>query len=205
MAYIPRQGGSESSKAYKTRLYTTLQMIHNASFIPHEIRIASMWPQSDRQKIWKNLKTAPISEADKAVWYRTIHDILPTDERLHRIKMSPTDNRKECDNKDTLMRRLSVCGEGQSMWEWTRKFIAMMLRTTPAKIPNEWLLRPQFYLWHFTTSTCGTMGVIGFVTFRINHQRGPPLQDLMVFVRILNRKCTNSQAGIGELRTPSQY
>ena len=118
VSYIPRQGGSESAKAYKKRLYRTLQMIHNASFTPQEMRTAMMWPQTDWQKIWKNLTTAPISEADKAVWYRTIHDILPTNERLHRIKMSPADNCNECDNKDTLMHRPSLekvnqCGNGQ--------------------------------------------------------------------------------------------
>jgi len=88
VAYIPRQGGSESAKAYKKSLYTTLQMIHNASFTPQEMRIARMRPQSDWQKIWKNLTTAPMSEADKAVWNRIIHNILPTNERLHWIKMS---------------------------------------------------------------------------------------------------------------------
>ena len=75
-AYIPRQGGSETIKAYKKRLSTPLQTIHNASSTPQEMRITRLWPQSDWQKIWENLTTAPISEADRATWYRAIHDIL---------------------------------------------------------------------------------------------------------------------------------
>ena len=182
-AYIPRQGGSETAKAYKKRLYTTLQTMHNASSTPQEMRIASLWPQLDWQKIWENLTTAPISEAGKAVWYRTIHDILPTNERLHRIKMSPTDVCEECDKKDTLIHRLNECGEGQPMWEWTRKVTARMLRTIPARIPNEWLLRPQFYLWPPQRQRTVMWVLSRFVTFRLNQQRGPRLHDLMDFLR----------------------
>jgi len=53
--------------------------------------------------MWENSTIAPISEAERAVWYRTIHDILLTNERLHRIKMSPTDACKECGKKDTII------------------------------------------------------------------------------------------------------
>ena len=93
-AYVPRQGGSKTKKICKKRLYTTLRTINNASSTPQEMRIAKMWPQSDCQKIWENVTTASISEADGAVWYRAIHDILSTNETLHRIKKSPTDGCK---------------------------------------------------------------------------------------------------------------
>jgi len=144
-AYVPRPGGTETTKAYKKRLYTTLQTIHNASSTPQEMRITRLWPQSDWQKIWENITPAPITEADRAVWYRVIHDILQTNERLHGIKMSPTDSCKEC-GKDTI-HRLTECGEEHFMWEWTRKVIASIMRTILARIPSEWLLRPQFYFW----------------------------------------------------------
>jgi len=160
VAYIPRQGGSETAKAYWKRLYTTLQALHNASFTPQEMRIARLWPQSDWQTIWKNLITAPISEADKAVWYRTIHDIFPTNERLHQMKMSPTDNCKECVNKDTLLHRLTECGEGHSMWEWTREIIARMLRNDPGENPQRMAVAPTILPLASATSSCGTMGVI---------------------------------------------
>jgi len=144
-----------------------------------------VWPQSDWQKIWENLTTAPISEADRAVWYRMIHDILPTNEKLHKIKMSPTDGCKECGKKDTLIHRLTEFGEGQPMCERTRKFIATMLRSIPARIPNEWLLRPQFYLWLPQRQRAVLWVLCRFVMFRLNRQ-GPTLHDLMNFVRRSN-------------------
>ena len=174
---------SETTKAYNKRLHTTLQTMHNASSTSQEIRNARLWPQSDWQKIWENLTTAPISEADRAVWYRMIHDILPTNERLHRIKMSPTDSCKECGKKDKPIHRLTECGERQPMWEWTRKVIARMLCTIPARIPNEWLLRPQFYLWPPQCERAVQWVLSRFVTFRLNRQRGPTLHDLMDFLR----------------------
>jgi len=56
------------------------------------------------------------SGQSRVVQDRTIHDILPTNESLHRIKISPTDGCKECDKKDNLIHRLAECG-GQPMWE----------------------------------------------------------------------------------------
>ena len=61
-------------------------------------------------------------------WYRVIHDIIPTDVRLHRIRVSPTDNCSECNNTDTLSHRLAECGENKMRWEWIQKIIARMWR-----------------------------------------------------------------------------
>jgi len=106
-----------------------------------------------------------------------------SNERLHRIKMSPTKGCKECGKKDTFIHRLTECGEGQPMWEWTRKVIARMLHTIPARIPNEWLLRPQFYLWPLQLQRAVLWALSRFVTFRLNRQRGQTLHDLMDFLR----------------------
>ena len=61
--------------------------------------------------------------------------------------------------------------------------LARMLRTTPAKIPNEWLLLPQFYFWPPQRQRAVLWVISRFVTFRINRQRGLTLHDLMDFLR----------------------
>ena len=119
-AYIPSQRRSETTQAYKKRIYSTLKTFSIAISPPQEMRVARLWPHADWQTIWKNLIATPTSEADRAVWYRVIHDIIPTNERLHRIRMSPTESCKECDNKDTI-HRLTERGENKSTWEWTKK------------------------------------------------------------------------------------
>jgi len=89
-AYIPGQGGTESQRAYKIRIYETLRALSVAETPPQKMRVETIWPNADWRKIWDNLKQAPTSEADKAEWYKVIH-VIPTNERLHRIKISPTE------------------------------------------------------------------------------------------------------------------
>jgi len=96
--------------------------------------------------------------------------------------MSPTDGCKEYGKKHTLIHRLTEFEEGQPMWEWTRKVIARMQRRIPARIPNEWLLRPQFYLRLPQRQRAILWVVSRFVSFRLN-RRGPTLHDLMDFLR----------------------
>jgi len=91
-----------------------------------------------------------VSETTRVAWYRVVHCILPTNEHLHRINRTPTDICRKCDDVDAIRQRLTACGEGRSIWEWTKKGIAHMLRTLPDCIPDEWLKHPQFKLWPST-------------------------------------------------------
>ena len=79
--------------------------------------------------------------------YRVVHDILPMNERLHRINRSPTEACRHCGKTDTIGHRLTECGEGSWLWNWTKRRIATMLRTIPDRIPDEWLTHPQFKIW----------------------------------------------------------
>ena len=72
-----------------------------------EMRITKLLPHADWAMIWKNLQAAPVSGLDTTTWQKVIHDIIPTDVKLHRIKMSPTDNCKYCGSKDTFGHRLT--------------------------------------------------------------------------------------------------
>ena len=81
------------------------------------------------------------------VWYKVIHGSLPTNVRLFRIRMVPTDACRKCDRTDTLSHHLIEGGEGKQTWTWTRQRLAWILRTIPERIPSDWLLRPHFTLW----------------------------------------------------------
>jgi hypothetical protein len=48
-----------------------------------------------------------------------INDVIPTNERLHKIQIATTDKCRYCDNKDTQQHRLTECGDGKYMWKWT--------------------------------------------------------------------------------------
>jgi hypothetical protein len=80
-------------------------------------------------------------------WYRVIHDIFPTRERLHAVRLAQTDLCQSCHVQDTLSHRITLCGDGREQWTWTRQRLAVMFRTDPHWINENWLYRPQFRLW----------------------------------------------------------
>jgi len=142
-----------------------------------------LWPHADWQAIWKKLTETPTSEADIAVWYKVISDIIPTNERLHRISMAPTDICKECNNKDTLLHRLTECGESKTIWDLTQKAIATVLRTSPSNIPCEWLMRPQFCLWSPQRQRAVLWVLSRNVVYRLSRHRSLLPQDFLDFLR----------------------
>jgi hypothetical protein len=100
----------------------------------------------ERNKL-ANLWATPVEEVTKDVWYRVIHDIIPTKGQLHAIRLAQTEQCQKCNVPDTLSHRVTVCGTGSGQWKWTRKHFAVMLRMDQRWIPEEWLYRQQFRLW----------------------------------------------------------
>jgi len=180
VAYIRSRDNTETCKKH---LYTTLKALIITDNRHQEMRITKLWPHADWVTIWKNLQAAPVSGLDTATWYKVIHDIIPTNVRLHRITMSPTDTCKDCGGKDTLEHCLTECGEGTTTWGHTKSIIARILRTSAANIPHEWLVRPQFSLWPPQCHRAVLWVLARYVTFRTNHPCHLTQQDLMDLVR----------------------
>jgi hypothetical protein len=112
-----------------------------------EMRVEKLWPGTNWNRVWKNLWAAPVPDDIKNSWYHVIHDILPTNERLHNIRIAQTDLCSICNHKDTLQYRMIECGEGRDQWKWTRGRLAIILRTDTCWLPDDWLYRPQFQIW----------------------------------------------------------
>jgi len=64
--------------------------VYRAATGPKAMLITSLWPQTPWSIVWKNLGEAPVPGATKAAWYKVVHDILPTNERLYRICTVPS-------------------------------------------------------------------------------------------------------------------
>ena len=182
-AYIAPPGQGETPKAYKRRIYNTMLHLLRAESEPQVMRIVRLWPTTEWKSLWKNLHTAPAPETTKSTWYRVIHGVIPTHERLHKIRLAPTDRCKHCEKQDTLPQRLVECGEGIVTWEWTRERIALMLRTDPRWISTERLGRPQFKLWppHCHRTILWTLA--NLVLYRTQQQRTFTLHDFLDFLR----------------------
>ena len=63
------------------------------------------------------------------------------------MKMVPSDSCRRCTATDTLEHRLIACGEGRTIWQYTKPLLARMMRTIPVRIPDDWMLRPQLNIW----------------------------------------------------------
>ena len=106
-----RQGKTETVHTYRRRIYDTMVILMNTETKPPIMRIERLWPNIEWPRIWKNLLTAPVTDSTKTTWYKIIHDIVPTKERLHKIRIAPTENCRLCDRKDTLLHRLAEFGD----------------------------------------------------------------------------------------------
>jgi hypothetical protein len=141
----PKQG--EAPRTFRARVYEALRRIKLAANPPRNVRIAVMYPTSDWERVWATLHATWAAGSIKVNWFKVIHDILPTNERLHAIRLAVSPLCSNCGEHDTIMHRIIECGEGRKIWEWTRNRIAWILRMDPVWIPNEWTIHPQFELW----------------------------------------------------------
>jgi hypothetical protein len=119
--------------------------------------------------MWRNLWEAPITMT-RATWYKAIHDIVPTNQRLHTIGIAPTDNCGHCGERDTLTHQILESGCGLEQWEWMKFRIASILRIDQRWIPDTWILRPQFKLWHSQRHRATIWMIAQFVAFRTQHR-----------------------------------
>jgi hypothetical protein len=116
-AYMESQRQAETSRTFKRRVYDTLQMMSIAESKPWEVRIMQLQPTIDWSLVWGNLRNVRLPEGARSAWYMVIHDIIPTNVRLHRIRLADTENCTQCGRPDTMLHRLIECGVRQEIRE----------------------------------------------------------------------------------------
>jgi hypothetical protein len=84
-----------------------------AGSTPREMRVVMRYPSVEWDRVWIDLHTTWISENIKAMWFLVIHDLLPTNKRLHRINLTETLRCKVCGAVDTRLHRLIECQGGE--------------------------------------------------------------------------------------------
>jgi hypothetical protein len=147
MAYIAPPVQEERLRTFKRRVYSTMRTISVAENVPRLMRITQIRPSKEWTLVWKILHAASVSEEARTTWYFVIHDIVPPNECLHKIRLADSNLCRHCERQDSLEHRLAECGEGTAISKWTKERIAWLLRTDPRRITADWILRPQFQLW----------------------------------------------------------
>ena len=119
-AYVTPHDPTETQRKNKRRLYTTLHTMMRRETENQDILIVHQRPDIQWKAAWRNLHNAPVPERYKSEWYKVIHDILPTQDRLHKIRLSPTNKCRNCQEPDTMAHRIVTCGNARKIWQWTK-------------------------------------------------------------------------------------
>jgi hypothetical protein len=90
-AYIHQQERVETNMAYKRRMYSTVAHLLSVTVAHRLMRIERLWSNTDWPVVCRYIKATSRQESLKAQWYKVIHNLIPTNERLHKIHLSPTD------------------------------------------------------------------------------------------------------------------
>jgi len=182
-AYITPQQENEISKAYKSRIYDTMiTLLRQTPELP-VMQISRLWVNTDWATVWSNRHGTPVPEAIKMDWYRAVHDIVPTQDRLNRINMAATNLCRQCNAIDNLPHRLIECGGGQGMWDWTKGRFATILRTTMRHMLDGWLLRPTLNIWPPKRRRAVLWILAKFVAYRLQQRQMLTCHDYYEFLR----------------------
>jgi hypothetical protein len=105
-AYVepPKQG--EPPRTSRTRIYETLRRIKLTANPPRNVRITMRHPTTNWGRVWANLHATWAADAIKVNWFKVIHDILPTNERLYTIRLTGTPLCLNCGEHDTVIHRI---------------------------------------------------------------------------------------------------
>ena len=181
-AYTKPKEASETDKQYKKRIYNSLRLTLNATSRTTPMRIQTLWPETDWDQVWANILQAPISQQVESEWYQVIHDLIPTNTRLHRIRIAPSELCQICSAPDSLEHRLTNCNNSKIIWTYTKTIIATMLRTNKTHIPDSWIIRPQFKLWPEKRRNAVTWTLAHANTYCIQNRHNLSLQDYYDFL-----------------------
>ena len=135
-AYATSHDRTETQRTNKRRLYNTIHTMMRRETGNQDIRIVRQRPDIQWKAVWRNLHNAPVPEKYNSEWYKAIHDILSTQDRLHKIRLVPTNKCRNCQEPDTMAHRIITCGNAREVWHWTKKKVAQILTTTPDHIPT---------------------------------------------------------------------
>jgi hypothetical protein len=187
MAYVTRLGTDETRKRFKRSIYTML--LHTAKRVlgRSEPRIVRKHPEIYWKRIWTNLHTPGVTHTLKTTCYTTVHELIPTNVRLAAIQLTDTISCNRCGQPDSLQHRITDCGEGPIIWNWTRAKLGLILRMDPQHIQRTWPLRPDFQYWPPQRQTALLWILAHLVNYRIQNHRRLSLRDFMDFLKRARR------------------
>ena len=182
-AYLEPRKPGETCRTFKRRAYETMRSMTTAATSPREVRVMQIQPGIEWDRVWHNIHSIPASDTTRSAWYMVIHDLLPTHTRLNRIRLVDSADCTLCVQPDTLIHRLTECGEAADLWEWTRIRLAAIHRTERTRIPPAWLLGPAFRLWPRQRHVATLWILAHLVCYLVHNRLTVSLEEYIDFLR----------------------
>jgi hypothetical protein len=111
MAYVTRTHADEALRKTRQQICQVLRNIYSANGRNAEMRILRKHPETKWKRLWQNIHTPWISDAQKSTWSMLIHHLTPTNESMFAINLTNTNRCATCGSTDTMQHRLRQCGE----------------------------------------------------------------------------------------------
>jgi hypothetical protein len=176
-------GKDESVRALKRQICGTqlaYEMVEMQKMTP---RIQRKQPAHHWWRIWQNISGQHLSTTIHAMWFRAVQDIIPTNERLYRIRLLVTPTSRTCNQTDTTLHRVMSCLGARDIWHLTRFPIALMLRIDPQHVPSTWLRFPALHIWPAPRHNAIIWLLSREVYFALREHPPLDLKDYMDFMR----------------------
>jgi hypothetical protein len=146
-------------------------------------RIQRKQPAHEWWRIRQNISGQQLSTTIHAMWFRAVHDIIPINERLYRIRLRGTSMCQTCNQTDTTFHGVVSCLGARDIWHWTRFRIALMLRIDPQNVLFTWLLFPALHICRPQRHNAIIWLLSHVVYFCLREHPTLDLQDYIGFLR----------------------
>jgi hypothetical protein len=101
------QGQAETGRSFKRMVYSTLRTMSTAERKEREVLVLQIQPVTDWSLVWGILHNVVLPDGCSSAWYMVIHDIIPTNVRLHGIRLIDTEKCRQCGGQDTILHRFT--------------------------------------------------------------------------------------------------
>jgi hypothetical protein len=199
-SYIGEREKEETDKRYKRLVYEIQSLAQHTKTDTIGMRMQLKFPHAKWKAIWKNINNKILLPRIRTIWYTIVHDIIPTNSRLHDINLHTTGNCQYCGKRDTLIHRLTACADTQILWSWMKNRVACYLRISAKAVEDVWITLPDFEIYPPQRQNA-TIWMIGHMLGYVYDNQSVTLQDFLDFLKRArwkeyNRRSTFKRCGI---------
>lgn len=108
-------------------------------------RVQRLRPAAEWGAIWPRIHAKILPLPARTAWFRAVHDILPTNARLHATHQADSAQCRTCGAEDTALHPMTSCRTAsRDIWRWTAAKLAALTDADVRSLRPDVLLVPDF-------------------------------------------------------------